>query len=57
MSEQNHHADPDPLRPSQAEGEAEENDETSTDPAEGGAAPGSGNGADPDPLRPSQAEG
>ncbi|WP_422117279.1 hypothetical protein [Brachybacterium sp. UNK5269] len=57
MSEQNHHADPDPLRPSQAEGEAEENDETSTDPAEGGAAPGSGDGADPDPLRPSQAEG
>jgi hypothetical protein len=52
------HADPDPLRPSQAEGDAEETDEPEADPAEGGApAPGSGEGADPDPLRPSQAEG
>ncbi len=58
MSEQNEHADPNPLRPSQAEGDAEETDEASTDPADGGApAPGSGEGADPDPLRPSQAEG
>lgn len=58
MSEQNDHADPNPLRPSQAEGDAEETDETSTDPAEDTApAPGSDDDADPNPLRPSQAEG
>lgn len=53
------HTDPNPVRPSQAEGDAEDIDEPSADPAEDASpAPRSGGDhADPNPLRPSQAEG
>ncbi|MGO1284778.1 MAG: hypothetical protein ACTHWF_12940 [Brachybacterium sp.] len=55
MSEnQKHHTDPDPLRPSQAEGEAEDTDDSSAEtPIEGVQ----GENRQADPLRPSKAEG
>lgn len=55
MSEnQKNHTDPDPLRPSQAEGEAEDTDDSSAKaPIEGAQA----EHGQADPLRPSKAEG
>lgn len=57
MSEsQQDHIDPDPTRPSQAEGEAADAERPDSDPAQE-PAPNSADSGDPDPLRPSQAEG
>lgn len=53
------HTDPNPLRPSQAEGEAEETEKPSADPTEEPARKlqSEAEHVDPNPIRPSQAEG
>lgn len=51
---QNDHIDPDPIRPSQAEGEPED---TSGDSAESPLDGAQGENGQADPLRPSKADG